>query len=744
MRHSRRHIGLLTVIAVLFTWVTNAPRLAEAKLPYAKSVRIGFDGKYKVGHWTPVSVTLVGGHRPDSVQLELIVLDGDGVRTKFAPVESPAIQLPAETETSVLGYVKFGRVNSGLTVTLRGSDGAVVTSREFSSSDLPHAALATNELVVTAGQSIGVEDAISSRRRSGSDQQELLTSLIQRAADLPDRWYGYEGVDTLIVTTSQPEFVDQLSSQQFEALEQWVRLGGRLILCVGARGQQMLGPGGRWTSFAPGRFAGVVAQRSTRGFETYAAATQRLDAVGGTRAADFHLDMTLLQDVRVLPEAYEGTGPYDRPSIVRFPLGFGQVTFVAVDLDQAPFTQWQGRPRLVAKILQGQSDRRDESAVEQRSGQVMHVGYEDIVGQLRSALDQFDGVTLVWFSWVAGLLVLYIALIGPADYFFLKNIVGRMQWTWVTFPVVVVLFCTLAYLLSDVWKGNRLRINQVDLVDVDVDGSLIRGTTWANVYSPRTDSFNLSLDTHSSLQEPASVLLSWQGLPGEGLGGMNTRATAAEFNVPYAIASEPCTSGGSHAAIGNMPIQVSSTKTLAARWWGKAELAYESRLTVKPDGVLTGELTNPLPVELTDGMLAHNDWAYLIQGSFAPGQTIRIDEQTSLRRLDWRLTRRTVVDTKDVSTPWDQSSTDVPRILEIMMFHRAARGQAYTELSHRYQAYVDLSDHLRMGRAILMGRAESRAADLVRDGQPMADNYDRHWTFYRVVLPVENESPSVN
>ena len=46
-------------------------------------------------------------------------------------------------------------------------------------------------------------------------------------------------------------------------------------------------------------------------------------------------------------------------------------------------------------------------------GQVTHVGYDDISGQLRSALDQYSHVTLVRFSWVAGLLVLYLLSAGP-------------------------------------------------------------------------------------------------------------------------------------------------------------------------------------------------------------------------------------------------------------------------------------------------------------------------------------------
>ena len=46
---------------------------------------------------------------------------------------------------------------------------------------------------------------------------------------------------------------------------------------------------------------------------------------------------------------------------------------------------------------------------------------------------------LVPFWLVAGLIVVYILLIGPGDYFFLRKLVGRMEWTWLTFPLVVLL-----------------------------------------------------------------------------------------------------------------------------------------------------------------------------------------------------------------------------------------------------------------------------------------------------------------
>ena len=124
---------------------------------------------------------------------------------------------------------------------------------------------------------------------------------------------------------------------------------------------------------------------------------------------------------------------------------------------------------------------------------MMHFGYSDLAGQLRSALDRFGGVRLAPFWLVAALIVAYLLLIGPGDYFFLRKVVGRMGWTWLTFPLVVLLVCLGAYILAYRLKGDQIKVNQADLVDVDAASGLMRGATWLNVFSPRMESFDLAI-----------------------------------------------------------------------------------------------------------------------------------------------------------------------------------------------------------------------------------------------------------
>lgn len=736
MRMPRRFVVLLLSFAASAICLNAVPNRATAEShqsPTLEAVRVGFGGKYKVGFWTPVRVTLRGGDQPVSGQLELETVDGDGVRVQFTGVANESLRIPAEATVTVTRYVKFGRVSGRLKIRLR-NDHGVVFEGSPSGNTVAAPALATTELIVTVGKDVGVDDSLRRRRRS-ADQGPSLASLVDDVSQLPDRWYGYEGVDTLILTTSQRDDITRLSEDQFAAIESWVRMGGHLLLCIGANGPEMLGPGGRFAAFSPGQFVEVIDQTHTAGLETFSGALQRLDTVAGGNP----LRMTILRKVRGRIDAYEGRLPGEEPVIVQYPLSFGQITLLAIDLDQPPCAKWEGRARLLSKLLANSAEQQSTDDREQHSGRVAHIGYRDMSGQLRIALDQFADVRFVAFTWIAVLTGLYILLIGPADYFFLRKVVGRMHWTWLSFPIVVVAFCFLAMWIADLCHSKRVHVNQVAVIDIDAESSLVRGTMWAHVYSPGTTQYNVAFtgSIPGGSGRADGELLSWQGLPGEGLGGMDSRATSLLRNEPYTIlvAGSPSDTSTS---IAEMPIQVSSSKALTARWWGSSAKPVASRLSVDHrNGSLQGEFTNPLDVELSDCVLAFEGWAYRIDQRIAPGQTVRLGPQTTERTLDGYLVRRRLVDSKDVSAPWDQTSLDVPRILEIMMFYQAAGGRRYTDLQLRYQPFIDLSSHVRTGRAVLLGRADLHGGELQHDGRSLADEYDRQWTFCRIVYPVE-------
>ena len=70
------------------------------------------------------------------------------------------------------------------------------------------------------------------------------------------------------------------------------------------------------------------------------------------------------------------------------------------------------------------------------------------------------------------------------------------------------------------------------------------------------------------------------------------------------------------------------------------------------------------------------------------------------------------------------------------MFYRAAGGSNYTGLTHSYQDFVDLSDHLYLQRAILVGEIKPNVTNLKINDQSVSKEYDQTNTLVRILLPV--------
>jgi hypothetical protein len=309
-----------------------------------------------------------------------------------------------------------------------------------------------------------------------------------------------------------------------------------------------------------------------------------------------------------------------------------------------------------------------------------------------------------------------------------------MQATWFTLAATTIAFVALAWWLDGHLKSSEALINTADIVDVDLATGLSRGTSWTHVYAPSTGTYAIDVETKPIRKQgdsKSATQLSWEGLPGDGLGGLDGRAPANLFDSPYSIAGN---------RIEGVPVQSTSTKGFVASWWRGSSPSSEA-LEPTTDGLITGKFGYDLDLVLTDCSIYYENWVYRIQGPVKRGRVIAIDELGAPRNLLWKLTEKQVIEAKDIITPYDPRTTDLRRILEIMMFHEAAGGDSYTLLTQRFQPRIDLSDHLRTGRAILVGRAER--SPLAWQGESLAAaTPDQAITMVRVVIPVSPPSLS--
>ena len=78
---------------------------------------------------------------------------------------------------------------------------------------------------------VSIDDAL--RLRVRAQPEALMGTTVADVDELPEHWYGYDGVDAVVVTAGSSSWLQSASAAQAEALVDWVHWGGRLVLAVG-------------------------------------------------------------------------------------------------------------------------------------------------------------------------------------------------------------------------------------------------------------------------------------------------------------------------------------------------------------------------------------------------------------------------------------------------------------------------------------------------------------------------------
>lgn len=707
---------------------------AENDAPKFNAIRVGFNGSYKLGCWTPVEVDIKSGTTAQTVKVQLIVDDSDGVPTRAT--SDPVSLIPGQT-TMVRMFARFGQVEGALTGKLL-IDDLIVDEHVWqpgktNEGDFPTALPATDRLIVSVGNDLEIAKALRVRL------DRIRFAHVAKLDALPDRWFGYEGVDQLLLVTSDATaFQGQDQGNRYAALRDWVRLGGKLLCTAGRSAPELFVAGKPLAELAPGKFGEMVDLRDLNDIESYAVTSQQI--AESNRAA--LIEVARFRNLTGPVEASTQLGNERIPLIARGAYGLGEVTLIAFDVDLEPFSSWGERGLLQGKLL-GITTTRPTGDDEEDRFNVNTLGYNDLSGQLRSALFEFKDVSFVSFFVVAWLIFGYLLLIGPIDYLVVRRWLKRPELTWITFPLMVVAVSAAAYFAAYHLKGSTLRSNQAELVDIDLSTNTVRGTVWSSLFSPAAEPYNLSLaaklpttettaaDSEAAASAAPQKLLAWLGLPGDALGGMNRESASATLSI-----EKPYDFSGSLDSLSEVPIQIWSTKSLVTRWQTTAKIPLEAELNEDIDNLLAGRIVNRLDVVLEEGRLIYDRWAYQVP-KLAPGAAVRLGVDINPVTAKTMLTQQRIVGSKEIVATFDTQSKDVPRILELMMFHKLAGGDQYSGgLFNRYQSYVDLSPLVELRRAVFVARVRTPGSVLERDGKPIAVDEDHHWVYYRFVIPV--------
>jgi hypothetical protein len=711
--------------------------------------RLGFNGHYKLGRWTPVEVEI---SPTTSVEAQLVV-EAPDPSGSIAAFPSEKRSFAAGTHR-LRGLFQNGRLGGEVRVFVRlFSDAGIEAISVANDSGVAAEPLGQGTaLVATLGSEAGIPagDEQSGDEPADSAEADEAARFLARlvplanADQLPSEPAGYDSLDVLIISGEYA--LDRATN---DALEQWVRGGGHLIVSVGAGTSAYVGsPLAEWVPVEVAPDPQRV--RDLSGLETFAGRTQRLEAAQGVPAA-------------WLGE-WEGRelvsgGPFG-PLLVRVPHGFGAVSFLAVDLNRPPLSQWPGTPSLVRRMI-GTGGVQSAAENRPRGRHLTRSGITDLATQLRTAQEKFPRVDRLSLWTVMGLLAAYLLVIGPLDYLLVHRVLKRPRLTWITFPLLVVAATALAVWGAQRTNGERVRVNQIDLVDMDVESQWCRARSWINLYSPDTRRYEAEMAPAEWMPPDDSgdaLRMVWYGVPESSYGGMYRPGGFELGRSDYEFSPEAT-------AVQNLPVKIWSTRGLTGQWSRRGAPPVSGALRSTGLGRLSGSISHQLGAPLHDWTLVYGGRAYLPPanrrdgGSDAlpPGKELRPDVRNAVpsRELKSYLTgtravrvnpgsptreeildQETRYDPLNPGKPVDAQATEIVRMIS---FHEAAGGTGYTGLQNSALGDLDLTELVNdLNRAVLFGRIEIPAGRLVLNGEAVEAGH--HSTFVRIVFPVTREA----
>lgn len=717
--------------------------------PSVLGCRAGIAGFYKLGHGAPFRVTASGA---EGLSLEVVAPDNDGAPVAYSAEAAPTL-IDAESDTyEFSGVLRVGRRDAPVLARLIDTSGdgrRIVASQLFPcdpATGLRSGLAPAERLIVEVS---AAESSILPRNEKARVSRPSTVAKVSSLSELPATPRGLAGVDRVVLVIDNPSIADgvQADHPAIAALSSWVEQGGRLVIAGASGAGQLLGANGPLADLVPGRLLEIETLADAGPLERYADATDPI--AGGRRLA---LPVARLTEVRGRVAAAAGGDADTLPLVVDAPRGLGRITFVGVDLSQGRLAEWESRPAFVSRFVSVDNPA-TLAAGSKPTGALVTSGSTDLSGALQQRLGaRFEGVGALSMLTIVAAALVYIALIGPLDFLVTNRGLAVSGATWFTFPAIALLVGGGAWLLAGRLGGEAIRVNQIELVDVELASGAARGLLWAQAYSPHALRQDVSLKARwpdGSPIDGGGKTVSWLGAPGRGLGGVERAATGT-------LAADSTGSGYQQSPSGNrllgLPINTRSSKSLLARWNAKIDPEHalvESELRSIDAGVVEGYVTNNTGADLERCVLLLGDWAWrlgaLRDGAGAtiePFPTSRSGAPIKLRTY----VRRDVLEGGDARASnagrtgagaADLRSLNADALLHLMMFTDAL-GETLTGLPNLHQSETDLSDQLASGRAVLLAHLPQRRSTLLAGDAPWAEAGDADGVYYRFLLEVSD------
>ena len=279
----------------------NLASSGQADIQFA----LGFSEVFRLGRWTPLTVTVSNRGNDLLGWLEVEARSGDELQGNlFGALHQRTLELAGGARKRYRFTVFLDNSSEPLIIRVR-SAGKVLIQRTI---DLRGRASASRLILVLS------RDADLDYLNDSSG--EALRVLYPHPELLPDHWQGYDGVEAVVIHGMS---LEQLSTRQFESLRKWLSSGGILAISGGPDYALLHTP--RLAELLPGVPIGIA--------QISAVASEGLP-----ESFDIH------RLARFKGRVQYQTGGL--PLIIEQNRGRGRVLYLTFDIARAPFSDWPG------------------------------------------------------------------------------------------------------------------------------------------------------------------------------------------------------------------------------------------------------------------------------------------------------------------------------------------------------------------------------------------------------------------
>ena len=536
--------GLIVLLVAVAARADDEPKVR---------VTFGFGKMQRADCWTPIMVEVPQGYAGDFDGQAVILPSGSGGAEpgRF----SVPVQLTSAEGGAAGGYDRFwlyvrpgSRPFSG--AAHLATKGGSFKKELFPASELTGGMLPESKtVIVEAGMpSLGIQDKVvgltvnlskaPAAPETVMPYAEHYEALRADVRSLPDRAIGYEGIDVLVLI--DPRVDTDLSAAQVEAMDGFVRGGGRLLILLSRPGQ--VPAEHPLTDLLPARPDRLVGARDLQPLQRMVTpiTVQRKDQppfAAPTPAAPQGEATVLVLDPqpgsRVICRLNEG------PVVVERPLGMGSVCLAGLDLRSPAVRSWEGLPLFMASLLR----------------MVSEPGSDLDVPCGRRAEDWLavtSGGSAAFFWAIVLLTIVYMIVSGPVLYRLLKAR-GRRGLAWPLYMAISLAAAVACFGIVSVVRNRKVEARGLTLADFPADGSPAAGRTLCNLRFPDSSLYDLRLAAPSGYVAKASSTSLSRKFLGSG---------RQQFD--YDLAPGPA--GGPSISIRGLAVKSNQYRDFTARW----------------------------------------------------------------------------------------------------------------------------------------------------------------------------------